>query len=202
MILKRLFEADCFDYNKFILNNLKHLLIDANEAVVLIRLIDYYKKTDVFNLDKLKESSSLNKKQFDESLSTLLDKGFYSIYLRESNGISEEAISIEGFFNRCEVLLSSSNVKDAGELQEILRLVSINLNKILTANEIEVVKSLIEEDMYSKNDFLEAFKKLENKNVVNIKSLISELEKGRKKGTKPSNKELPQNFLDFVNSIK
>ena len=66
MILKRLFEADCFDYNKFILNNLKHLLIDANEAVVLIRLIDYYKKTDVFNLDKLKESSSLNKKQFEK----------------------------------------------------------------------------------------------------------------------------------------
>ena len=202
MILKRLFEADCFDYNKFILSNLKHLLIDANEAVVLIKIIEYYKKTDVFNLVKLKETSSLAKKDFDEALSSLLDKGFYSIYLRDSNGISEEAISIEGFFSRCEVLLSSTTVKDAGEFQEILRLVSINLNKILTASEIEVVKSLVEDDMYSKNDFDEAFKKLENKNVVNIKSLVSELEKGRKRGIKPKEKEIPQGFLDFVNNIK
>ncbi|MCR5647426.1 MAG: hypothetical protein K6F81_04015 [Acholeplasmatales bacterium] len=202
MILKRLFEADCFDYNKFILDNLKHLMIDADEAIVLIKIIEYYKETDIFNLEKLKETAPLSKKKFDLALSSLLDKGFYSIYLKESNGISEEAISIEGFFDRCEVLLSSTTVKDAGEFQEILRLVSINLNKILTANEIEVVKSLVEEDMYSKTDFENAFVKLKDKNVVNIKSLISELEKGRKTGIKNKENNVPQGFLDFVNNIK
>ena len=202
MILKRLFEADCFDYNKFILDNLKHLMIDADEAIVLIKIIEYYKETDIFNLEKIKETAPLSKKKFDLALSSLLDKGFYSIYLKESNGISEEAISIEGFFDRCEVLLSSTTVKDAGEFQEILRLVSINLNKILTANEIEVVKSLVEEDMYSKTDFENAFVKLKDKNVVNIKSLISELEKGRKTGIKNKENNVPQGFLDFVNNIK
>lgn len=202
MILKRLFEADCFDYKKYVLDNLKYLLIDANEAIVLIKIIEYYKESDVFNLDKLRETAPLSKKNFDEALASLLDKNFYSIYLREKNGISEEAISIEGFFDRCEVLLSSTNVNDAGEFQEVLRLVSINLNKILTATEIEVVKSLVNEDMYSKSDFENAFNKLKDKNVVNIKTLVSELEKGRKNSTKPKEKKVPQGFLDFVNNIK
>ena len=202
MILKRLFEADCFDYKKYVLDNLKYLLIDANEAIVLIKIIEYYKESDVFNLDKLRETAPLSKKNFDEALASLLDKNFYSIYLRDKNGISEEAISIEGFFDRCEVLLSSTNVNDQGEFQEILRLVSINLNKILTATEIEVVKSLVNDDMYSKNDFEKAFNKLKDKNVVNIKSLISELEKGRKTGIKNKENNVPQGFLDFVNNIK
>jgi hypothetical protein len=56
--------------------------------------------------------------------------------------------------------------------------------------------------MYTKNDFEKAFVKLKDKNVVNIKSLVSELEKERKKGLKPKTKEIPQGFLDFVNNIK
>ena len=202
MILKRLFESDCFDYKKFILDNLKHLIIDASEAIVLIKIIEYYETTDAFNLEKLRETAPLSKKNFDEALASLLDKGFYSIYLKEENGISEEAISIEGFFDRCEQLLSSKNSNDPSELQEILRIVSVGLNKILIATEIEIVKSLVEEDMYTKNDFEKAFVKLKDKNVVNIKSLVSELEKERKKGLKPKTKEIPQGFLDFVNNIK
>lgn len=202
MILKRLFEADCFDYKKFILDNLKHLLIDASEAIVLIKIIEYYETSEIFNLEKLKETAPLSKKHFDEALASLLDKGFYSIYLKESNGISEEAISIEGFFDRCEILLSSKATNDSGSLQEIIRIVSVGLNKILTATELDIVKSLVEEDMYSKNDFEAAFIKLKDKNVINIKSLVSELEKGRKKALKPKEKEIPQGFLDFVNNIK
>ncbi len=202
MILKRLFESDCFDYKKFILDNLKHLIIDASEAIVLIKIIEYYETTDIFNLEKLRETAPLSKKNFDEALASLLDKGFYSIYLKETNGISEEAISIEGFFNRCEQLLSSKTSNEPSELQEILRIVSVGLNKILIATDIEIVKSLVEDDMYTKNDFEKAFVKLKDKNVVNIKSLVSELEKERKKGLKPKTKEIPQGFLDFVNNIK
>ena len=202
MILKRLFESDCFDYKKFILDNLKHLIIDASEAIVLIKIIEYYETTDIFNLEKLRETAPLSKKNFDEALASLLDKGFYSIYLKETNGISEEAISIEGFFDRCEQLLSSKTSNEPSELQEILRIVSVGLNKILIATDIEIVKSLVEDDMYTKNDFEKEFVKLKDKNVVNIKSLVSELEKERKKGLKPKTKEIPQGFLDFVNNIK
>jgi len=56
--------------------------------------------------------------------------------------------------------------------------------------------------MYSKNDFEKAFNKLKDKNVVNIKTLVSELEKGRKTTTKAKEKNVPQGFLDFVNNIK
>ena len=202
MILKRLFESDCFDYKKFILDNIRHLIIDASEAIVLIKIIEYYETTDIFNLEKLRETAPLSKKNFDEALASLLDKGFYSIYLKETNGISEEAISIEGFFDRCEQLLSSKTSNEPSELQEILRIVSVGLNKILIATDIEIVKSLVEDDMYTKNDFEKAFVKLKDKNVVNIKSLVSELEKERKKGLKPKTKEIPQGFLDFVNNIK
>ena len=44
MILKRLFESDCFDYKKFILDNLKHLIIDASEAIVLINSANFREK--------------------------------------------------------------------------------------------------------------------------------------------------------------
>ncbi len=56
--------------------------------------------------------------------------------------------------------------------------------------------------MYSKSDFEKAFNKLKDKNVVNIKTLVSELEKGRKTTTKAKENNVPQGFLDFVNNIK
>ena len=202
MILKRLFEADCFDYKKFILNNLKPLSLETTEAVILIKIIDAYKESDIFNIERIRESISIQKKQLDNALASLLDKNYYNIYLKETNGISEEAFSIEGFFNRCEVILSSTVINDEGEFQEILRLVSINLNKILTGDEIEIVSTLVNDDMYSKDDFEKAFLGLKARKIINIKTLSLELERVRNANNAPKKVEPNPIFMDFYNSIK
>lgn len=201
MILKRLYDSNCFDYKKFILDNLKPLSLEITEAVILIKIIDYYKQSDTFDIEKIKESISITKKQFETIMASLMEKNYYNIYLKDNGNISEEAISIEGFFERCEVILSQTEVRDSGEFQEILRLVSINLNKILTGTEIEIVTSLVNDDMYTKKEFEDAFIKLNDKKIVNIKSLSLELEKGRKNKT-PKLKEKNPMFMEFYNKIK
>lgn len=201
MILKRLYDSNCFDYKKFILDNLKPLSLDITEAVILIKIIDYYKESDAFNIEKIKESIAISKKQFDTIMASLLEKNYYNIYLKDNGNISEEAISIEGFFERCEVILSSTLVKDSGEFQEILRLVSINLNKILTGTEIEIITSLVNDDMYTKKEFEDAFLVLKDRKISNIKALSLELEKGRKNKT-PKLKEKNAAFMEFYNKIK
>ena len=201
MILKRLFNENCFDYKQFIINNMKSLSIDTIEAMVLIKILDSYKQSDIFNYEKIKESLVIKKNQYDSALGSLSEKNYYNIYLKDNNGLSEEAMSIEGFFDKCEAILSSTVVKDSSEFQEILRLTALNLNKILTGTEIEIVTSLVNDDMYSKDEFEKAFLNLKTKKVINIRSLALELEKNRKKEV-GKKEEVPQAFLDFVNNIK
>ena len=49
-MIDKLYDGGYFDYQGFILSNLKGLSLTSDEAIVLIKILDCYKKSDVFDV--------------------------------------------------------------------------------------------------------------------------------------------------------
>ena len=171
-MLKKLYFNGWFDYKSFILDNQKKLALSSTESLILIHLLDIMKVSVIFDKENLKNKINARKDKFENSLANLLSKGLCEIYLLEKDGISYEAFNMDGFFEKCKDILDDTLKLDDDELESILKLVEKGLNKLLSGNEIEIVKSLVFDDRYTLDDFKLALKKLENRNVKNIKSLI------------------------------
>ncbi|MBR6071244.1 MAG: hypothetical protein IKP77_00245 [Acholeplasmatales bacterium] len=200
-MIKKLFEMGYFDYQGFILGNLKNLSLSTTEALVLIKVIDNYKTSSSFNPESIREKMNIRKDSFDNALASLLDRKLYEIYLSYDNGIASEAISLDGFFESVENILDNKQVFDEDETHSIIMFVTKEFNRNLSSNELEILKSLISDDRYTKKDFLNAVDKIkENNKILNIRNLSNELSKGN--GVTKTKKETPEYVKDFIKRIK
>lgn len=198
-MLKKLFNGNWFNYKDFIFDNQKILSVNPIEAQILIYLLDSYNESDDFCKEKLMEKINVSKDTFEASLSSLLSKELFEIYLNDRGSKSYEAYNMDGFFNKCEAILNGTLVFDEDELYSIMKIVSKTLNKVLSSNEIDIIKSLYLEDRYTIDDFKLASNNLDKKRVKNIKSLTLELENLRRI---PKNNEQPEFLKKFLNDVK
>lgn len=200
MIIKKLYLSGCFNYEKFIIDNISKFSISLNDSIILIRLINLYKESNEFNKEKLKENMNIRKDTFENSLAVLLEKDYYNIYLHDEAGVSHELFSIDGFFDKCEAILSMASNNSNDSLNIIMNLITESFNRILTAQEIEIIKSLVIDDLYDIEEFKIALKNLEKRNIKNIKTLSRELEIIRY--PKQNKNNTPECFKDFIKNIK
>ena len=80
---------------------------------------------------------------------------FYEIYIIYENGIGQEKISVDSFFNKVSILLNGISNNSEDELRLVCKEVQEAVNRILTSKELEIINSLVLEDKYT----LENFKK-------------------------------------------
>jgi len=198
-MLKKLYNSGWFDYREFIIDNQKKLSLTSTESLILIHLLNKYRYSIVFDKDELKEHINVRKDIFENALGNLLSRGLFEIYLKDSDGKSFEAFSMDGFFERSMEILEDKIVVDEDTLYTILKSVSKALNKVLSGNEVEIIKSLYIDDRYTLDDFNLAFSKLNDKKIKNIRTLTLELEALRNKPIKESK---PQFLDDFLKQVK
>lgn len=198
-MLKKLYNSGWFDYREFIIDNQKKLSLSSTESLILIHLLNKYRYSIVFDKDDLKEHINVRKDIFENALGNLLSRGLFEIYLKDSDGKSFEAFSMDGFFERSKEILEDKIVVDEDTLYTILKSVSKALNKVLSGNEVEIIKSLYIDDRYTLDDFNLAFSKLNDKKIKNIRTLTLELEALRNKPIKESK---PQFLDDFLKQVK
>lgn len=198
-MLNKIYNGNWFDYRNFIIDNEKNLSINPIEAHILINLLDKYKISNEFDKEELKNNINVSNDSFDKALSSLLSKELFEIYLNDKDGKSYEAFNMDGFFSRCEAILNGKISINEDELFVIIKLISKAINKVLSSNEIEIVKSLYIEDKYTIDNFKQAIKNLDNKRVKNIKTLTIELESIR---NKPIKNETPEFLKEFINKVK
>lgn len=200
-MIKKLFEAGYFDYKSFILDNLKTLSLSTTEALVLIKIMDNYKITKSFNPEAIREKMNIRKDSFENALAVLLDRKLYEIYLVYDNDIASEAVSLDGFFDFVEKILDNKEVFDEDVVHSIIMTLSSELKRVLSSNEIEIVKSLVLEDRYSEQDFCDAIVAIKESNrLLNIRNISNEL--SRQKGNTKTKKETPKYVKDFIKCIK
>lgn len=200
-MIKKLYEIDCFNYQRFILDNLKSLSLSSDEALVLINILDNYKDKNEISMEKLKSKMNLSLLEIQEVLTGLMDKDFYSIYILNENGLVSEKVTLDGFFQKAKAIVNKNKSNNLDDIQKIMSYVSTKLNRLLTNQEIEIIQSLIVEDNYEYNDFENAISKLENSHkVISVKAIAQAIV------IKPENKMKvnPSNDImkDFFNSIK
>lgn len=196
-MLKKLFLAGCFDYKKFIFDNLKRLSLSPNEVIVLITLIDEIKETKKFSISSMEKTILLKREEIENILGTLLERGFYSIYLSKEDGLDEERVSLDGFFLKVEHILEYSDENKEEELYTISNYLSETLNRILTDSELDILKSLVLEDYHKLDEFKAAVKKLEKRKNITFKLIVSNL------NTMNEEKEkTPSYVLDFIDKLK
>lgn len=200
-MLKKIFESGYFDYQNFILDNLKKLSLSPIEAFILIKMLDVFKNDKRILIDDIAKEFVEKRKNIEDSMSNLMEKGYCSIYISYENGLGEESISLDGFFDIAEKIINNVNLPNKeDELFSVIDYLNKELNRILSSQEIEIVTSLVKEDFYTLEDFKNAIEvKLKDKNIITIKTIAKALATKEKKTKVKSNNDL---MKDFIKNVK
>lgn len=197
-MLKKLYELGYFNYQKYIIEHMKELSLNSDETIILINILDFYKDDKTLSSEKLSQRLSLTKTKIDKALASLLERQYYEIYINYDNGIGQEYISLDGFFNKAEAFIDVNSSMSDDELHLVCQYISKEMNRILTSQELEIIQSMVIEDRYSLDDIKKAREVLKiNKKLLTMKNLAQALVV-KSEPVKPVNNVLK----DFINNIK
>jgi hypothetical protein len=202
-MIKKLYECGCFKYEKFILVHQKELLLTPASSVVLIQMLKEYETNKYFSVQSLKSKMMISDKEFDEAVANLLEREFYSIYIQYEDGIGREAVSLDGFFDRVKDILSGVNSKDfENDFFYVTQLIQKEIGRVLTADELSIVSSLITEDRVKVSDIEEALEYMKSRyKVLNIKNLVTSLNRFRNE-VQEEEEPVPDFVKNFLDNIK
>ncbi len=200
-MIKKLFESGYFNYQDFILDNMKKLSLSPLESIVLIKMLDEFKTDKRILIDEILNNLVEKRSSVEEALANLNEKGFYEVYITNDNGLGEEAASLDGFFEKVESILNNNIVSDKGdELYSVIEYLNNTLNRVLSSDEIDMVTSLVKDDCYYLDSFKNAVEvKLKNRSVITIKTIAKALATKDKPKNVKANNEL---MKDFINKVK
>ncbi len=196
-MLKNLYKMGCFDYDKFILKNLKKLSLSPDEAVVLIELLSETKVSDSFSISQMEKIILLKREEIENILASLLERGFYKIYLTKKDGLDVENVSFDGFFLKASSILSYSDENKGDELLKVNEYLEEILNRLLSSNELDIIKSLVEDDYYTLDNFKDSVKRLSKRKNITFKLIVSYLNNNIE-----DKKETPEFVLEFLDKLK
>ena len=202
-MIKKLYEDGCFKYEKFILVHQHDLLLSPAACVVLIQMLKEYETNKFFSVQSLKDRMIISDSDFDSAVSNLLEREFYSVYIQYEDGIGREAVSLDGFFDRVKDILSGVNSKDLeNDFFHVTQLIQKEIGRVLTAEELEIVSSLITEDRVSISDCEEALEYMKSHyKVLNVKNLVTSLNRFRGEAH-PEVEPVPDFVKSFLDNIK
>ena len=195
-MLEELFKKGYLNYEKMILENTKALGVTIEEAVILICIL----KENSLSVDKLQNNLLITFDKVDKILSSLMERGFYAIYLSYDNGRGTECVSFEPLFEKLEAIINKNNQEvDDYDIAKANSFLSEKMNRVLTSQELEILQSLMLEDRYSYDEIVTGVNSiLENKRALTMRTLTVKLaDKSVVMPKKEGNKELK----DFFNKI-
>jgi len=195
-MIEELFKKGYLNYEKMILENTKALGVTIEEAVILICIL----KENSLSVDKLQNNLLITFDKVDKILSSLMERGFYAIYLSYDNGRGTECVSFEPLFEKLEAIINKNNQEvDDYDIAKANSFLSEKMNRVLTSQELEILQSLMLEDRYSYDEIVTGVNSiLENKRALTMRTLTAKLaDKSVVMPKKEGNKELK----DFFNKI-
>lgn len=196
-MLEELFKKGYLNCEKMILENTKALGITAEEAVILICIL----KENSLSIDKIQNNLLITFDKVDKGLSSLMERGFYAIYLSYDNGKGTECVSFEPLFEKLESIINKKeNSVDEYDIAKANEFLSSKMNRVLSSSELEILQSFMLDDHYSYDDIVLATNSiLENKRALTMRTLTVKL--AEKKVVTAPKKEGNKELKDFFNKI-
>lgn len=204
-MLNILFDKQYLDYKKLILDNVKSLGLSSDEALVLIKILDQYPNSKTISISALLDSLSITQKKLESTLSSLMERKFYELYIAYDNGVGQEYIRVEPLFQKIENILNN-NIEDVNYNNEIYtanKFITEQFNRVLTSNELEILTYLITDEHYTIEEIKEVTNSLlVNKRNLNMKSLVNALTKKRQPAVKKEVAKDNEILKDFFSRMR
>ena len=164
----------------YLLKYRKDLNLDIDEFILLVYLINQ-KELVMFDVNNLSSKLYIESNRVLELISSLNEKNYISIEMKKTNGVIEEYISTELFYNKIEGILLS-NEEDSTN-NDIYSLFESEFGRTLSPTETEIISNWMESDI-SEELIKEALKEAILSGVHNLRYIDKILMEWTKKGYK------------------
>lgn len=149
VMLEELYKNGYLNYEQLIFDQAKALGLNAEEVFVLIHILKNHKKTNSLSIEAIQTEVLMSPSKLDKLVASLMERGFYEVYLSYDRGKGTECISFKPLFEMLEKLLKQETAPDTYDIEKANKYIVSKFNRVLTAAELEILQSLMIDDHYS-----------------------------------------------------
>ena len=165
---------------EYLLKYRSELNLEMDEFILLVYLINQ-KDLVAFDVNDLSSKLYIESNRVLELISSLNEKNYISIEMKKTNGVIEEYISTDLFYNKIESMVIST--KDEESSNDIYSLFESEFGRTLSPTETEIISNWIESDI-PEELIKEALKEAVLSGVHNMRYIDKILFEWTKKGYK------------------
>ena len=154
--------------------------LSLEEFIVLVYLINQ-KDLVMFDVNNLSSKIYMESNKVLELISSLNEKNYISIEMKKTNGVIEEFISVDLFYNKIESIILSTNSEP--DNKDIYSIFETEFGRTLSPTESEIISNWIESDI-PEELIKEALKEAILSGVHNMRYIDKILFEWTKKGYK------------------
>lgn len=200
MLLKKLYENHFLEIDALLTKEGKRLKLSPNDLFVLKTLFTMYKRR-TFSITSITRKVELSSGEIAKSVDNLAKLGFVSLELETRKDKQVEVFNLDGTFEIITNLylndVKEENIsKNESNLSETIKSLENALNKTLSANELQLIQSWYEDDLYSHDVIISIIKKHELSGRFSIRYLERLLNQ-----TKLDKKPIDQKTAEMLDSI-
>lgn len=163
-----------------VIKNYEKIGLEGLDFILLIYFINQ-KDSISFDITKISNDLNLESSKVLELINTLNEKNYISIEMKKNNGVIEEYISLDLFYNKLSSFILDSDSKN--ENSDIYSRFEKEFGRVLSPTEIEKINNWIENDI-SEELIIEALKEAILSNVHQMRYIDGILFNWVKKGYK------------------
>ncbi len=199
-MLEELYKKGYLQYEKIMLDYAKPLGLNAEEAFILIKILDNYLHSGTLSLDELQNQLLMTSSRIDKIVASLMERGYYEVYLSYDNGKGIECISFKPLFQKMEKFIDQTAELDQYDIEKANQYISAKMNRVLTANELEILQGFMMEDHYSYEQIVTAVDSIvSSKKLLSMRTLTVALANHKQEVS--VSKEAPKVFKDFLSRL-
>ncbi|WP_017192875.1 DnaD domain protein [Italian clover phyllody phytoplasma] len=152
-MIKMLYEEGFLNIEKILIREFKKLHLEIQELSVLLFLFDSYEKK-IFSSSFLAKKANLSKNELESILEILRQKNFFSILQDKKDNKIIEIFNLDNTFVKIQQLYKEKEAKSTEKKQkhnisETIENLETLKGRLLTGNELEIVKSWYLEQNYT-----------------------------------------------------
>jgi len=182
----------------FLYKNYKKLNLTLDEFLLLTYFLNM-KDNITFDINKIKKDMNLESSEVLEIINSLNEKNYISIETKKNNGVIEEYISLDLFYNKISSMLLDSEKED--KTSDIYSLFEKEFGRTLSPSEYEQISNWLNNDI-SEEMIKEALKEASLSGVHTIRYIDSIIFTWKKKGyKKPADIKRKSNDSEKIETI-
>lgn len=201
IMLEELYKKGYLEFEQLLMEYAKALGLNAEEAYVLILILKNYRAKNSLSIEDLQEKVLMTSAKLDKVVASLMERGFYEIYLSYDQGKGTECISFKPLFEMLEKLLDQKTSLDTYDIEKANKYISSKMNRVLTASELEILQGFMVDDHYTYDQIVIVVDQiLASKRILSMRTISMGL--ANKKYEVQPQKESLQALQDFWKRLK